>query len=126
MIDYSHATVPCYLCGEPFEPDPEKLKAWAESGAAFQPDDWECPECAAEWDFLDDDEDDDDWEFVDDEDWDDSHCPDCGLPWEDCDCDLGPLGVPVEDDNGVIDSVTDAQIEDGEGRPDDDPPDLPF
>lgn len=39
--------IECYICGQEFEPDPEKLKAWAESGENFEPTDWECPDCYA-------------------------------------------------------------------------------
>lgn len=109
--------VECYKCGKLFTPDPEKLKAWGESDQDFDPTDWECPACIAQQDAYWDDED-DDWDLVEDaDDW-DERCPDCGLLYEDCDC-----GVPVEDDE--IDPVTDAQIEDGEHRPDGDP-DVPF
>lgn len=37
--------VECYLCGETFEPSPERVKAWAESGRDFDPTDWECKRC---------------------------------------------------------------------------------
>lgn len=37
--------IECYLCGEMFEPSPEKIKAWAESGRDFDPTDWECGQC---------------------------------------------------------------------------------
>jgi hypothetical protein len=37
--------VECYQCGQMFEPDPAKVNAWAESGADFEPTDWECPDC---------------------------------------------------------------------------------
>jgi PRTRC genetic system protein C len=42
----ARAGVPCYSCGEIFQPDADKLRAWAESGAPYDPTDWECPECA--------------------------------------------------------------------------------
>ena len=37
--------VNCCICNRPFEPDPARLKAWAESGRSFDPTDWECPDC---------------------------------------------------------------------------------
>ncbi len=39
----------CWICGKEFEPDPERLREWAESGVQFDPTDWECPECQALW-----------------------------------------------------------------------------
>ncbi len=35
----------CWMCGEMFVPDPEKVKAWAESDRPFDGTDWECPDC---------------------------------------------------------------------------------
>lgn len=46
--------VECWICGEKFEPDPEKIKAWGESGEDFEPTDWEC--CGCIMGDLDDDE----------------------------------------------------------------------
>ena len=37
--------VECFMCGAKFEPRPEKLKEWAESGRDFDPTDWECKSC---------------------------------------------------------------------------------
>lgn len=37
--------VTCFVCGAKFEPRPEKLKEWAESGRDFCPTDWECQAC---------------------------------------------------------------------------------
>ena len=37
--------VTCFMCGAKFEPRPEKLKEWAESGRDFDPTDWECKTC---------------------------------------------------------------------------------
>ena len=37
--------VNCCICNRSFEPDPARLKAWAESGRSFDPTDWECPDC---------------------------------------------------------------------------------
>ena len=37
--------VECFMCGAKFEPRPEKLKEWAESGRDFDPTDWECKTC---------------------------------------------------------------------------------
>ena len=37
--------VNCYTCDRPFEPDPVRLKAWAESGHPFDPTDWQCQAC---------------------------------------------------------------------------------
>lgn len=42
--------VKCVMCGKEFEPKPEELKAWAESGADFDPTDWECPACEEAYD----------------------------------------------------------------------------
>ncbi len=39
--------VPCYQCGQPFEPSPDALKAWVESDRTFDPTDWVCPACSA-------------------------------------------------------------------------------
>jgi len=36
----------CYKCNKEFEPDPGKVRRWAESDEDFDPTDWECPECA--------------------------------------------------------------------------------
>ena len=38
-------TVNCHLCNEPFQPDPEKVDAWGNSGRPFDPTDWECGDC---------------------------------------------------------------------------------
>ena len=35
----------CFMCGAKFEPRPEKLKEWAESGRDFDPTDWGCKSC---------------------------------------------------------------------------------
>lgn len=35
----------CYICDREFEPDPQQLKAWAESECDFDPTDWECGDC---------------------------------------------------------------------------------
>lgn len=35
----------CWMCGLEFEPDPERMRAWAESGRTFDPTDWECGQC---------------------------------------------------------------------------------
>lgn len=40
-------TIDCYICGEPFIPAQEKLRAWADSGGHFDPTDWECLRCVA-------------------------------------------------------------------------------
>jgi rubredoxin len=37
--------VTCCICGHEFEPNPDEVKAWAESGRQFDPTDWTCPEC---------------------------------------------------------------------------------
>jgi hypothetical protein len=82
---------------------------------------------AEAWLYGDDDEDWYDDEGGDDDDFDDwtgDFCEACGLPVEICDCIAD--NVDFEDDPDDIDPVTDAQIEDGEHRGDDDPPDLPF
>ena len=42
--------VKCVMCGNEFEPKPEELKAFAESGADFDPTDWECPTCEVAYD----------------------------------------------------------------------------
>lgn len=34
--------ISCWICGEIFQPDPEQLRVWAESGKPFDPTDWEC------------------------------------------------------------------------------------
>lgn len=39
----------CYQCRNPYEPDPEKVRAWVESERSFNPTDWKCPECQAVW-----------------------------------------------------------------------------
>lgn len=73
--------VTCWICNKPYEPNPEKVKAWAESGSNFDGADWECPECLST-EF----EDDDDYDY--EPEWRD--CPHCGgtdedpdglLPW---------------------------------------------
>lgn len=37
--------VPCWMCGELFQPDPDALRRWVESGRGWMPDDWTCPRC---------------------------------------------------------------------------------
>ena len=37
----------CWKCESMFTPKAEDLKRWAESGAPFDPTDWECPSCKA-------------------------------------------------------------------------------
>lgn len=44
--------VKCYQCGIEFEPEPQRLKEWAESGKNFEPTDWECPNCEGEYQFC--------------------------------------------------------------------------
>lgn len=38
-------TVNCHLCLQPFEPDPDLVRAWGNSGRSFDPTDWECDAC---------------------------------------------------------------------------------
>lgn len=45
--------VECWLCGKLYTPDPDKVKAWAESGRPFDGTDWECGLCDV--DMTDDD-----------------------------------------------------------------------
>jgi len=42
--------VKCVMCGNEFEPKPEELKAWVESGTDFDPTDWECHTCEEAYD----------------------------------------------------------------------------
>lgn len=44
------------MCGAPFEPNPEKVRLWAESGDNFDGTDWTCPACVALDDVGQDDE----------------------------------------------------------------------
>ena len=37
--------ISCYQCGIDFQPNPEEIKQWAESGRQFEPTDWLCPDC---------------------------------------------------------------------------------
>lgn len=37
--------VECWICGKQYAPNPEKVKAWAESEEPFDGTDWECGEC---------------------------------------------------------------------------------
>lgn len=107
----------CYICGKLFDPDPERVKAWGESGEDFEPTDWECPDCdALEWQFLDDDDFEVDWDEVEEVD-DCDVCPGCGEYGALCD-------AGADEDDGLIDSVTDAQIEDADHDTAD--PDQPF
>lgn len=46
--------IECWICGKLFEPDPEKVKAWAESDRGFDGTDWECRECI-QLEYQDDD-----------------------------------------------------------------------
>jgi len=43
----------CWMCGEDFEPDPERVLEWAESGVAFDRTDWECQKCQQLWNLED-------------------------------------------------------------------------
>jgi hypothetical protein len=47
-------TINCHICNRPYEPDPDKVQAWADSGRRFEPTDWECEECDVILSFLDD------------------------------------------------------------------------
>ena len=40
-------TVKCYMCGKRFQPDPEQVTAWGNSGRDFDPTDWACKPCLA-------------------------------------------------------------------------------
>ncbi len=46
-IEAGNYSVKCWKCEEQYQPKPEDLKRWAESGASFEPTDWECPSCKA-------------------------------------------------------------------------------
>jgi len=37
--------IPCHLCGRGFEPDPAQYARWGNSGEAWNPSEWECPDC---------------------------------------------------------------------------------
>ena len=37
--------VKCCVCEQLFEPPPDHLRAWGESGRDFDPTDWECEPC---------------------------------------------------------------------------------
>jgi hypothetical protein len=39
--------VPCCCCEELFEPDPQQVDAWGQSGRRFEPTDWVCQACEA-------------------------------------------------------------------------------
>lgn len=41
-------SVRCWKCKTEFEPSPELIKEWAESGRPFEPTDWECGKCDCE------------------------------------------------------------------------------
>jgi len=47
LVDFNAdwGSVPCYMCGRQFQPDPVKMQEWGNSGRPYEPTDWECPVC---------------------------------------------------------------------------------
>lgn len=47
ISDVGKMSALCVHCGELYTPDKEQVDEWANSGRAYDPTDWECPDCLA-------------------------------------------------------------------------------